>query len=429
MDRIGENMYSWAKDLFPINRSITGPGVRETLDYLSRLIPDLRILSIPTGTKVFDWVVPDEWSVRDAYIADEKGERIIDFKKNNLHLVGYSEAIDIWLELDELEPFLYSIPTQPDAIPYITSYYKKRWGFCISHNERQALPVGRYHVFIDSDLKPGVLNYGEVVLPGHESNEVLLSTYICHPSLANNELSGPVVTTALVQWLKGLKNRRYTYRICFIPETIGSLVYLSCNAKHMKEKTIAGFILTCVGDNRTYSLMPSRKGGTLADRVANYVLDTEVKEYVQYSFLDRGSDERQYCSPLIDLPVVSVMRTKYGKYPEYHTSLDNMELISPEGLFGGFSVNQKCIIVLEHNYKYIVTLIGEPKMDKRGLRSSLGATKKLDKSVKEMMDFYMYCDGETDLLQISQITGINFFRCAEIADNFSEMGLVERTGR
>jgi len=426
MEELGEKMYSWAKDLFPINRSITGPGVRETLAYLSDLMPDLQIFSIPTDTVAFDWVVPKEWSVHDAFIADEQGNRIVDFKKCNLHLVGYSEPVDKWLNLDELDNFLYSSPEQPDSIPYVTSYYQKRWGFCLSHNLRKSLQPGNYHVFIDSNLYSGVLNYGEVILPGHESKEILLSTYICHPSMANNELSGPVVTTALAQWLKSQNNLRYTYRICFIPETIGAIVYLSLNAERMKNNTIAGFILTCVGDNKSYSFMPSRKGETLADRVAQLILNTDIKHYNKYSFLDRGSDERQYCSPLIDLPVVSIMRSKYGTYPEYHTSLDDLNFISPEGLYGGYLVNQKCIIALEKNFKYRATTIGEPKMDKRGLRPTMGAPKQLDQNIRDMMNFLMYSDGNTDLIQMAEITGINIIKCAEIAETCLTSGIVER---
>ncbi len=421
-------MYSWVKDLFPMNRSITGPGVRETLAYLSKLIPDLKIHSVPTGTRAFDWEVPDEWSVHDAFVADECGNRIIDFKNNNLHLVGYSESVDTWLDRNELDAYLHSSPDQPDAIPYVTSYYKRRWGFCLSHNMRTSLPPGRYHAVIDSEIKPGVLNYGEVILPGRESKEILLSTYICHPSMANNELSGPVVTTALVQWLRSITDRRYTYRVCFIPETIGAVVYLSLNLEKMKKNTIAGFILTCVGDNNAYSFMPSRKGGTLADRVAQLVLDTEIKDYVSYSFLERGSDERQYCSPLIDLPIVSVMRTKYGVFPEYHTSLDNLNFISPEGLFGGYSINQKCIWALEKNFKYKATIFGEPKMDKRGLRSTLGASKVMNQNILNLMNFLMYCDGDTDLIQIAKIIGVNISQCTEIAESCLEMKLVERLG-
>ena len=418
-------MYRWACDLFPVTRSITGCGVRATLAYLKKLLPDLTIREIRSGTKVFDWTIPDEWTIRKAYITDEAGNKVVDIKDNNLHVVGYSEPVDMWLDRDELDEFLFSIPQQPSAIPYVTSYYSRRWGFCLTHSMREALPSGRYRAVVDSDLEPGVLNYGELILPGQESGEILLSTYICHPSMANNELSGPVVTTALARWLHGLSNRRYTYRIVFVPETIGCIAYLSEHLKDMKQYTIAGFVVTCVGDDRSYSLMPSRRGDTLADRVAKYVLDTNVRCYRQYSFLDRGSDERQYCSPNVDLPVVSIMRTKYGSYPEYHTSLDDLSVISAEGLGGGFNVLQQCLKVLEANFFYHTTTTCEPQLGKRGLYPSTSTNQHPNK-VANMQDLLAYADGETDLLEIASSIGINMLDCAEIAEELERHGLLEK---
>jgi aminopeptidase-like protein len=414
-------MYQWAKDLFPICRSITGPGVRQTLAYLCELLPELVVHEVPSGTKAFDWTVPDEWTIRDAYIADESGNRVVDFQQHNLHLVGYSEPVDSWLDLEELNKHLYSLPEQPDAIPYITSYYQRRWGFCLTENQRRALPPGRYHAVVDSELKPGVLNYGELILPGSEDNEILLSTYICHPSMGNNEISGIVVTTALARWLKSLKDRRYTYRIIFIPETIGSIVYLSLHAEWMKKKTVAGFVITCVGDDRAYSFLPSRKGGTLADRVAEYVLRHQVKEYIRYSFLLRGSDERQYCSPLVDLPVVSVMRTKYGNFPEYHTSLDDLSVISSEGLNNSFNIIKQCLLVLEINHRYKATMPCEPQLGKRGLYKS--SSKDAPDSQSNLL---AYADGLNDLLEIAEIINTDIFICSEIAKKLEEHELLEK---
>ena len=246
---ISEKMYKWATDLFPICRSITGPGLRKTLKYIQNIIPELKIESISTGTKAFDWVVPDEWTIRDAFIKDDSGKKIVDFKKNNLHIMGYSTSIDKSLTLDELDQHLYSLPEQPNAIPYVTSYYKKRWGFCLTHKQRKSLKSGDYNVFIDSDLKPGVLNYGEIILKGTEKDEVFLSTYICHPSMANNELSGPIVSMGLIDYFSKKKLNK-TLRFIFIPETIGSISYLSKNINYLKENVIGSVALT------QYPLLP-----------------------------------------------------------------------------------------------------------------------------------------------------------------------------
>lgn len=420
----GAEMYGWAQDLFPIHRSITGAGVRETLAYLGNLLPGLVVHAVPSGTQAFDWTVPDEWTIRDAYIADDAGHKVIDYNKHNLHVVGYSEPVDTWLSLAELDEHLYSLPEQPDAIPYITSYYNRLWGFCLPHHQRKALPSGRYHVVIDSDLKPGVLNYADLILPGKEDSEVLLSTYICHPSMANNELSGPVVTASLALWLQSLENRRFTYRIVFVPETIGAIVYLSKNSGHMKQKTIAGFEISCVGDDRAYSFLPSRKGGTLADRVAEQTLKQHGVDYARYSFLDRGADERQYCSALIDLPVVLVMRTKFGSYLEYHTSLDDLSVISPAGLEGAFNILHSCLQALEANYVYKATMPCEPQLGRRGIKPTL-STKNVVVP-RTLMNVLAYADGQTDLLAISEIIGVDMMECAAAAVRLEQEGLLEK---
>ena len=422
----GNEMYTWAKDLFLYNRSITGQGLRDTLKYIKNVLPDLEIREVKSGTKVFDWEVPDEWNVTEAYIEDDSSNRIIDFNDSNLHLVGYSVSIDEWMDLTKLNANLYSIESQPDSIPYITSYYKKRWGFCLSHNKRMKLKDGKYHVVIRSTINPGYMNYGELIIKGKTTEEVLLSTYICHPSMANNELSGPVVTMALSQWINEYINRRFTYRIIFIPETIGAIAYLSQHWQHMKKNTIAGFVLTCVGDNRTYSYMPSRLGNTYADEIASHICKNFLSKYDIYNFLERGSDERQYCNPLIDLPVVSIMRSKYGTFPEYHTSDDNLNFITPEGLFGGYQVNQKCLESIEINFKYINKILGEPKMDKRGLRNNLGAPKELPKFNRDLMNFLMYADGST-LLSISEKIGLTIFDANKIAQTLLYNDLIEKS--
>lgn len=399
---VGQYCHNLASLLFPICRSLSGPGVRETLAHLANELPGLKIHEIPSGTQAFDWTVPNEWKIHDAYIEDENGKRIVDFKDNNLHVVGYSIPVDQWMTLEELNQHLYSLPEQPTAIPYITSYYSPRWGFCLTHDQRKSLQLGRYHVVIDSELKPGILNYAELILPGKTDQEVFLSTYVCHPSMANNELSGPVVTTALARWILSQEERKYTYRIVFIPETIGSIVYLSENIAHLKAKVIAGFNISCIGDDRCYSYLPSRTGNTLSDRAAQHVLKHIDPQFKRYSWLDRGSDERQYCAPGVDLPIATIMRSKYGEYPEYHTSLDDLTLVTPSGLEGGFNALRQAIEVIENNFKLKVTVFCEPQLGKRGLYPTL-STKETGAQVAAMMNLISYCDGKHDLLEIAEL--------------------------
>ncbi|HZJ02595.1 MAG TPA: DUF4910 domain-containing protein [Thermoleophilia bacterium] len=418
----GQEMYQLLAELFPIPRSLTGDGVRQTLQILQRSIP-LNVHEVPSGTRVFDWTIPDEWNIRNAYILDEHNERVVDFHENNLHVVGYSVPVDRVMSLEELQPHLHSLEYQPDAIPYVTSYYSKRWGFCLSHRQRQSLREGQYRVVIDSDLRPGFLTYGELLIPGANREEVLISTYVCHPSMANNELSGPVVTTMLSRWIAG-RPRRYSYRIVFIPETIGSLTYLSRHLDELKRNVIAGFNVTCVGDERAYSYLPSRAGDTLADRASLTVLRDNHPEFIRYSYLNRGSDERQYCSPGVDLPVASVMRSKYGEYPEYHTSLDDLSLVTPDGLQGAFTVLRECLELIEENRVYLSTNLGEPQLGRRGLYPTLG-TKNPHRRANEILDFLAYADGSNDLIDISSIIGVPVRQLYSLARTLEAEGLIK----
>ncbi len=399
---IGNDIHKFASQLWPLNRSLTGEGLRETLKQISKHLPNLSIKSVKSGTKVFDWIVPPEWYVSEAYIIDPNGKKICDFTTNNLHLVGYSMPLNKKISLKELQKHLHSVPENRDAIPYVTSYYEKRWGFCLSQNQRESLKEGEYNVVINSKIFSGKLNYGELILPGKVDKEIFISTYICHPSMANNELSGPTVTTYLAKWLKELPNRYYTYRIIFIPETIGSITYLSSNLKHLKNKVIAGFNVSCVGDERSYSYLPSRNGNTISDKVAKHVLKWIAPNYKCYSWLERGSDERQYCAPGIDLPIASILRTKYGEYPEYHTSLDDLKnVVTPKGLNGGYWALRKALELLDKNKNYKNNILCEPQLVKRGFYPKVSSKKSQD-DLKVIKNFLSFCDGEHTLLDIAE---------------------------
>lgn len=421
---LGEAMHGWARALFPLPRSLTGPGVRATLDYLGGLLPGLSVHEVPTGTPALDWEVPEEWTLREAWIDDTDGRRLIDARNRWLHVVGYSEPVDAVLSREELEPHLHVHPRLPEAIPFVTSYYQRRWGFCLSQRQKEALGPGPFRVRIDSSLGPGSLSYADLVLPGDSDREVLLTTYVCHPDMGNNELSGPVVAAALARWLAALPQRRHTYRFVFGPETLGAAVYLSRHMDHLKAHVDAAFVLTCVGDDRAHGFLPSRLGDTLADRVGRHVLRHLAPGFTEYSFRDRGSDERMYGSPLVDLPVVSVMRSKYGTYPEYHSSLDDLGLISPAGLAGGFAALAGCIATLEANRRYLATLPGEPRLGPRGLKPTLSRTAGRNLS-HDLMDVYFYCDGRHDLLAVAERLNMPMEQVAGLADQLAQHGLID----
>ncbi|HRJ10941.1 MAG TPA: DUF4910 domain-containing protein [Prosthecobacter sp.] len=402
------SMHSLLRRLFPICRSITGEGVRETLRILRGHMPGLRIHEVPTGTPCFDWEVPPEWNITAATLTGPDGQTLADFKDHNLHVVSYSEPVDLELSLDELQPHLHSLPAQPDAIPYVTSYYRRDWGFCLADRVRRSLQPGRYRAIIRSTLENGSLTYGELVLPGETTDEILVSTYICHPSMANNELSGPVVATWLAKHLAA-RPRRHTLRFIFIPETIGSLVYLSRHLDHLKKHVKAGLVLSCVGDERAWSWLSSRLGGTLADKAAAHVMRHLHPEHHAYSWLHRGSDERQFCWPGVDLPVCSFMRSKYATYPEYHTSLDNPGLVTEAGLRGSFDTARVFIECIERNQTYRATTLGEPRLGKRDLYPAASTiapeAARAVTSARTLVDILAYCDGAHDLLDVAERLG------------------------
>lgn len=331
--------------------------------------------------------------------------------------------VDRWMDLEELLQYVYTEPTQPDVIPYITSYYKERFGFCMTHRQKEGLKKGKYHVVIDSQLKEGSLTYGEAIIPGETTKEIFLSTYVCHPSMANNECSGPALATFLAQWIKELPKRKFTYRIIFIPETIGSITYLSRNLSKLKKNVIAGFNLSCVGDSRDYSMVETRYANTLADKVLKNVLNYHTNSYSVYSYLKRGSDERQYNSPGIDLPVVTFCRTKFGEYKEYHTSGDDMDFISADGFLGSFEVMTKCINILEHNIKYKCSVYCEPQLGKYGLYPTI-SKKGGYSNIMSMTNFIAYSDGKNDLIDISNRIEVPCEELISIQSKLIEHGLL-----
>ena len=423
MNDAGRNMYELAGKLFPICRSITGNGFRQSLEMIREIVPEIQVFEVPSGTAVYDWTVPKEWNIRGGWIKNMQGETIIDFNDCNLHVMGYSIPIHQTISREELSEHVYTQPEQPEWIPYVTSYYKERWGFCMSERQKQALTDAEYEVYIDSTLEDGFLTYGELVLPGETDDEIFFSTYLCHPSMANNELSGPCVQTELIKYLKSLSHRRYTYRFVFIPETIGSITYLSRNLEALQQHVKAGFVLSCVGDNRTYSMVSTKYEDTLADRVLNNVLKFHYPDYIRYSFMQRASDERQYGSAGVDLPVCAFCRSKYHEYPEYHTSADNMDLISPEGLSGAYEVMVKVINALENNYFYQMQCKCEPQLGKRGLYPTV-SQKGTKGDARYMQDFIAYADGRNDLIGISNILDIPVDKLIPIKDQLMEHHLL-----
>ena len=404
-------MKNLIKKIFPLNRSLVSDDNYKTLKYMQKFTKKLKIKSFKSGKKVFDWRIPKKWSVKEAYIVTPDKKKICEYGKNNLHLVSYSKKIDKFLNLKQLKKFLHTRKDLPKAIPYITSYYKKSWGFCISYDEFKKLKKGKYKVVIDSNFENDKMHYGEILIKGTLSKEIMFSTYICHQSMANNELSGPLLSIMIANFLMK-KKRRYTYRIIFTSETIGTIAYINKNIDVLKKNLLAGYILTCVGDERCFSFLPSRHGNTLSDLYALKIFNKIKGKKKYYTWLDRASDERQFCSPGIDLPVSSIMRSKYGSFKEYHTSLDSFgKVVTMRGLKQTLKIYRLIINNFEKSFFPISTKKCEPFMTKYKLYPSLNNRSNwiLPKEIKvrNMMNFLSWSDGKNSIESISKKIDLN----------------------
>ena len=400
--------------LYPLCRSITGKGTLKSLNIIKKEFPKLKIKKIPSKTKVFDWTIPKEWNVKDAYVKDKFGKKIIDFKKNNLHLMGYSTPVNKTLNKRDLLNKIYYLKYQPNAIPYTTSYYKDRWGFNISYNQKKYIEKkykknDTFKVAVKSKFNlNGKLNYGELVIKGQSKKEILISTYICHPSMANDQLSGPIVSMCLIRYFQKRKKLERTLRFIFIPETIGSIAYLSKNLKHLKKNLIGGYALSCIGDEKNHSFVFSKSGNSPSDEaLIEAYKKLKIKNYKSFSFLHRGSDERQFNSPGIDLSIPLLCRSKPNLFNEYHTSLDNFKLVTTKGIRGGFEVAKLAINILLKKIVPENLVLCEPQMSKRGLYNTLSIKRNFDIS-RKYMDFLQYADGKNSLEEISKKIETNF---------------------
>ena len=399
-------MIKWAKDLFPLNRSLTGEGTSNTLKYFKNINKEFKILKFKSGTKVFDWIVPDVWNIKDAYIYHLKSKKkFAEFKKNNLHIVGYSKPINKTLSKAKLVKKIITKKNQLDAIPYVTSYYKKRWGFCMTENQKKKLPLGKYKVFINSNFKKGNMEMAELTLQGKSKKQIFFSSYVCHPSMANNELSGPVVLNALIKYIKlNYPKRNYSYKFVLLPETIGSIAYLSKFKNKLKKKVICGFNVTCVGDERGYSFVKTPTENTLADEVMLAALRGK-KNLKIYSFLNRGSDERQYCSPGVDLPLCCFSKSKY--YKEYHTSKDDFKVVTQKGLEESLDVMIHIIDAFELGLYPKSTTFCEPNLGKRDLYPTISHKDVYSKEIFLRKNFIAYANGKRNIFEIANILKLN----------------------
>lgn len=423
----GKEMHNFMAELYPICRSITGEGVRETLRAIRKRIP-LEMYEVPSGTKVFDWTVPLEWNVSDAYIMNREGERVVDFKAHNLHLMSYSLPVNKKMMLADLRPHLFTLPEHPDWIPYRTSYYKENWGFCLRHADLERLLDDEYEVVIDSSLRPGSLTYGEFYLPGEISDEILVSCHVCHPSMCNDNLSGITVAVKLAETMATCP-RRYSYRFLFIPGTIGSITWLAQN-EQMVSRIKHGLVLTGVGDAGNITYKKSRQGDAEIDRAMAHVLRHSGETYTIIDFFPYGYDERQYCSPGFDLPVGCFMRAQHGQYPEYHSSADNLGFVKAESMTQSYGRCLEVLELLEGNRTYMnQNLKCEPQLGRRGLYRAVAGQQ--EKQWTELALFWVLnaSDGHHTLLAIAERAGLPFRKIQSAADALLEVGLLKACRR
>jgi aminopeptidase-like protein len=420
---MGKEMYSLMKRLYPLCRSITGDGVRETLKIIREQIP-LEIQEVATGTEVFDWIIPQEWNIRDAYVKNSKGERVIDFKESNLHVLSYSVPVTKKMSTEELREHLFTLPDIPDQIPYLTTYYKKNWGFCVTHNQYEQLEDDLYEVVIDSELKDGALSFGELYLKGQTEEEVLLSCYVCHPSMCNDNLSGTVLLTILAKYLKDM-NLKYSYRFLFIPETIGAIAWLNLNEDKI-QKIKCGLVATCLGDKGQSTYKKSKMGDALIDRIAEKVLFDSGQPYEIIDFFPMGSDERQFCSPGFNLPVGVLMRTPPDRFSEYHTSADNLDFVDPIHLADSIRKYIDIIFVIENNLTYFSKNPRcEPQLSERDSYHLIGG-RGMSPRITAILWILSFSDGRNSLLDIAIRSKISFVEIKEAADALVQMDLLKQ---
>ena len=424
---VGEELYKLVAELYPICSSITGDGVRRTLEIVERELGGLAVSEVPTGTQVLDWTVPREWNVRDAWVADAAGRRVIDFQASNLHLVSYSVPVRATIGLAELREHLFTLPDQPDWVPYRTSYYAERWGFCASQRLVDSLPEGDYEVCVDTTLADGHLTYGEHLVEGQTQDEVLISCHVCHPSLANDNLSGIAVASRLARLLGQGRRPRYSYRFLFIPGTIGSITWLARNQDNLG-RVRHGLVLSGVGDPGGFTYKRSRRGDTEIDRAVAHVLGRSGRDHQLVDFSPYGYDERQYCSPGFNLPVGRLGRTPFATYPQYHTSADDLDFVGPAQLQESLQVCQEIVEVLEGNRRYLNLFPkGEPQLGRRGLYGSIGGRSDAEQRQMAMLWVLNLSDGDHSLLDVAERADLPFAQVADVAAVLEEAGLLSRT--